>query len=90
MKKQNEANVHKPKIQLILPLEGLSEYLVQKTQAGQSCPFGPRTIPGGTSSLPESLELLESPSEEEEVDDALDERSTGWEKYFQTFFDVTK
>ena len=31
------------------PLDGLSEYLVQKTHAGQSCPLGPRTIPGGTS-----------------------------------------
>ena len=34
---------------LCLPLEGLSEYRVQNTQAGQSCPFGPRTIPGGQS-----------------------------------------
>ena len=26
-----------------------SMYLVQNTQAGQSCPFGPRTMPGGQS-----------------------------------------
>lgn len=31
------------------PAEGLSEYLVQKTQAGMSFPFGPFTIPGGQS-----------------------------------------
>lgn len=40
---------------------------MQKTQAGQSCPFGPRTIPAGTSSSP----LAESPPD-------LLERSTGW------------
>ena len=31
------------------PLEGRSEYLVQNTHAGHSCPFGPRTMPGGQS-----------------------------------------
>lgn len=31
------------------PLDGLSEYLVQKTQAGHNCPLGPRTMPGGQS-----------------------------------------
>ena len=31
------------------PLEGLSEYRVQNTHAGHSCPFGPRTMPGGQS-----------------------------------------
>jgi hypothetical protein len=59
------------------PLDGLSEYLVQKTQAGQSCPFGPRTIPGGRSSFPESLEGLASPSDDDDDDD-LEDRSTGW------------
>ena len=33
----------------MVPDEGLSEYLVQKTQAGTSFPFGPLTIPGGQS-----------------------------------------
>ena len=43
------------------PDEGLSEYLVQKTQAGHSCPFGPLTIPGGqsASALGASLVVLE-------------------------------
>ena len=40
---------------------------MQKTQAGQSCPFGPRTIPGGKSSSPL----------EDSLPDLL-ERSTGW------------
>ena len=46
------------------PLDGLSEYLVQKTQAGHSCPLGPRTMPGGQSasvvqpSIWSDLELL--------------------------------
>jgi len=31
------------------PAEGLSEYLVQNTQAGISLPLGPFTIPGGVS-----------------------------------------
>jgi hypothetical protein len=54
------------------PLEGLSEYLVQKTQAGQSCPLGPRTIPGGTS----SSFLALPPSEESPLED-FEDRSTG-------------
>jgi len=43
------------------PLDGLSEYLVQKTQAGHSWPFGPRTIPGGqsASAFGASLEVFE-------------------------------
>ena len=66
-----------------LPLDGLSEYLVQKTHAGQSCPLGPFTIPGGTSSsfLPS---LVSSPFElllDELVvlleDECLDDKSTG-------------
>ena len=67
-----------------LPLDGRSEYLVQNTHAGQSWPFGPLTIPGGTSSsfLPS---LLSSPLElllDELVvlfeDECLDDKSTGW------------
>jgi len=58
------------------PLEGLSEYLVQKTQAGQSCPFGPRTIPGGTpSSPPSALLSLEA---DEAVETGFEDKSTGW------------
>ena len=55
-----------------LPEEGLSEYLVQKTQAGHSCPLGPLTMPGG-----QSRSLL-SPWEERPD---LEERSTGlWDR----------
>ena len=32
---------------LLLPEEGLSEYLVAKTQAGRRVPEGPRSMPGG-------------------------------------------
>lgn len=56
---------------LFLPLDGLSEYLVQKTHAGHNCPFGPLTMPGGTSS---SLSL---DSLSDDVDD-FDDKSTGW------------
>ena len=60
---------------LYLPLEGLSEYLVQKTHAGHSCPLGPRTMPGGQSPSfplsPPPPSLLPSASP------FLDERSTG-------------
>ena len=63
------------------PLEGLSEYRVQKTQAGHSCPFGPRTIPGGQSG---SFSFFGSDEEGEEggrfspPGDVLgEERSTG-------------
>lgn len=68
------------------PLDGRSEYLVQKTQAGHSCPLGPLTIPGGTSSsflpsLVSSLLLLlfEDPVALPELEeDVLDDKSTGW------------
>lgn len=43
------------------PELGLSEYLVQNTQAGHSWPLGPRTIPGGQSAsvLGASFDVLE-------------------------------
>ena len=64
-------------VEVFSPLEGLSEYRVQNTQAGHSCPLGPRTMPGGTSSSFLSVEVAVA------VDDGggddLEERSTGSE-----------
>ncbi len=59
---------------------------MQKTHAGQSCPFGPRTMPGGTSGsvllvLPGMEGEGSTEEEEEEEEEALsflEERSTGW------------
>ncbi len=48
---------------------------MQKTHAGQSCPLGPRTIPGGQSPSFSSFPGLPLP----EPDSSLaEERSTGW------------
>ena len=47
---------------------------MQKTHAGQSCPLGPRTIPGGTSPSSFFPPSDEESNEEEEV---FEERSTG-------------
>ncbi len=61
------------------PLDGRSEYLVQKTQAGQSCPFGPRTMPGGTSPSAPFFGLSSPAADEDEDSEQVreEERSTG-------------
>ena len=58
------------------PLDGRSEYRVQNTHAGHSCPFGPRTMPGGQS---ESFSFFGDGLEEESglFSGDFEDRSTG-------------
>ena len=59
---------------------------MQNTQAGHSCPLGPRTMPGGTSSsfLPCTPAASEDGGGEADVD--LEERSTGSGLFGWLFF----
>ena len=54
---------------------------MQNTQAGHNCPFGPRTIPGGTSS---SLPFVSLSSPDDDLD-----KSTGWFVFVLFFLTIT-